>query len=72
MMGASKLLVRFTVRMSPFSFVPEEIAIWLVGGGVARALLMSVPSGGGDPPRLDMLPVRVDASRWWPVKISRT
>jgi hypothetical protein len=37
------------------SSLPEDIAIWLLGGGVALALFTSVPSGGGDGPRFDIL-----------------
>ena len=47
-MGASKLLVRWTVRMRPLlrSSLDDEIAIWFVGGGVARAFFTSAPLGG--------------------------
>lgn len=54
--GASRLLVLGTVRISPLfrsSFV-EDIAIWLLGGGVALALLTSAPPGDGDSDRLDI------------------
>jgi hypothetical protein len=57
-MGASRLLVRWTERMSPLlrSSPAEEIAIWLFArGGVALAFFMRTPSvGGGDAPRFDM------------------
>ena len=47
-MGASRLLVRFTVRMRPFdrSSLDEDIAIWFVGGVKGRAFLMRAPSEG--------------------------
>jgi len=47
-MGASKLLVRWTVRIRPLlrSSLDDEIAIWFVGGGVARARFISAPVGG--------------------------
>lgn len=54
--GASRLLVLWTVRISPLlrsSFV-EDIAIWLLGGGVALALLTSTPPAEGDSDRLDI------------------
>ena len=54
--GASRLLVLWTVRISPLfrsSFV-EDIAIWLLGGGVALALLISAPPADGDSDRLDI------------------
>ena len=54
--GASRLLVLWTVRISPLfrsSFV-EDMAIWLLGGGVALALLTSAPPADGDSDRLDI------------------
>jgi hypothetical protein len=57
MIGASRLLVRWTVLTSPLllSSPEEEIAIWLDGGGVALALFTRVPSRGGEGPRFDIL-----------------
>jgi len=57
MMGASRLLVRFTVRMRPFcrSSFDEEMAIWLDGGVEERTLFIRMPAGGGEAPRLDIL-----------------
>ena len=55
--GASKLLVRFTVLMSPCSrsLFEDEIAIWLFGCGEDdRTLLTSAPPGGGEAPRFDI------------------
>ena len=57
MIGASKLLVRFTVRMRACcrSSFDDEIAIWVSGAGEPeRARLMRAPPGG-DAPRLDMV-----------------
>lgn len=57
MMGASRLLVRLTVRMRAccLSSLEEEMAICVFGAGEPeRALLMSTPPGGGDAPRFDM------------------
>lgn len=47
-MGASKLLVRWTVRIRLLlrSSLDDEMAIWFVGGGVARAFFTSAPAGG--------------------------
>lgn len=55
-MGASRLLVRFTVLISPFcrSSFEEEIAIWVDDGEPERALLMRVPPPGGDAPLFDI------------------
>lgn len=64
-MGASKLLVRFTVRMRAccLSSLEDEIAIWFAGGDWDRTLLMRTPpEGGGDALRLDMT-VREDDKR---------
>jgi len=60
MIGASRLLVRWTVLMSPLlrSSFDEEMAIWLDGGGVALAFFIKVPSKGGEGPRFDILYVR--------------
>lgn len=56
-MGASRLLVRFTVRMRACwrSSFEDEMAIWLVGPGEdSRVLLMRVPGGNGEAARLDI------------------
>jgi hypothetical protein len=55
-MGASRLLVRATVRMRPLlrSSPADEMAIWFVGGGVAFARLMIMPLDGGDALLFDM------------------
>lgn len=60
--GASRLLVRFTVLISPFwrSSV-EDMAIWVVGGSFERALLTRAPPGGGDAVRFDI----VERDRAW-------
>jgi hypothetical protein len=59
-MGASRFLVRFMVRISAFWFASfdEEMAIWLDGGSLDLALLISTPpSGGGEGPRFDIVDV---------------
>ena len=64
-MGASKLLVRFTVRMRAccLSSLEDEIAIWFAGGDWDRTLLMRTPpEGGGDALRFDMT-VREEGSK---------
>jgi hypothetical protein len=57
MIGASRLLVRWTVLTNPLllSSPEEEMTIWLDGGGVALALFTRVPSRGGEGPRFDIL-----------------
>lgn len=57
MIGASRLLVRWTVLISPLlrSSFDEEITILLDGGGVAFALFTRAPSRGGESPRFDIL-----------------
>ena len=58
MIGASRLLVRLTVRMRAccLSSLEEEMAIWVSGAGEPeRARFMSTPLGGGDAPRFDMV-----------------
>lgn len=58
MMGASRLLVRLTLRTRPFwRSSPEEMTIWVRGGVLERARLMSWPSPGGDAPLFDMMTV---------------
>lgn len=56
-MGASRLLVRATVRISPLfrSSFAEEMAIWVEGGGVAFARLISAPLALGEDGRLDIV-----------------
>jgi len=55
-MGASRLLVLCTVRISPLflSSFDDEIAIWLDGGGVALARFTRAPPGVGEGPLFDM------------------
>lgn len=54
-MGASRLLVRFTLRTKPFwPSLPEEMVTCLVWGSLERALLISTPPGG-EALRLDMM-----------------
>ena len=57
MMGASRLLVRLTLRTRPFwrSSPDEEMTSWLRGGVLERARFMSWPSPGGDVPLFDMV-----------------
>jgi hypothetical protein len=59
MIGASRLLVRLTLRIRPFcrSSLPDEMAIWFRAGEFERARLMRVPSvdGGGEAPRFDIV-----------------
>lgn len=62
MIGASRLLVRWTVLMSACSrsLFEEDIAIWLACcGSDERARLMSAPCGRGEAPRFDMLHQRL-------------
>ena len=58
--GASRLLVLWTVRISPLfrSSFAEDIAIWLLGGGVALALLTTAAPSDGDSDRLDIFSER--------------
>ena len=58
MMGASKLLVRFTVRTRPCcrSSFEDEMMIWFATGEDERARLMiALPCGGGEALRFDIL-----------------
>ena len=60
-MGASKPLVRLTVRMRAccLSSLDDEMAIWLEGGDCDLTLLISTPpDGGGDAVRFDMVVVQ--------------
>ena len=56
-MGASRLLVRATVLISPLfrSSFADEMAIWVEGGGVALARLISAPPALGDEGRFDIV-----------------
>jgi hypothetical protein len=65
MMGASKLLVRCTVRMRPLFLSPspeEEMAIWFEGGGVPLARFINAPEDG-EPARFDILEEEVEGKR---------
>lgn len=56
MMGASRLLVRLTLRTRPFwRSSPDEMTSWVRGGVFERARFTSWPSLGGDVPLFDMM-----------------
>ena len=54
-MGASRLLVRLTLRTRPFWRSSPEMTSWLRGGVFERARFTSWPSPGGDEPLFDMV-----------------
>lgn len=55
MMGASRLLVRLTLRTRPFWRSSPDTTSWLRGGVFERARFTSWPSPGGDGPLFDMV-----------------